>query len=642
MVFSFPKRKKKSGGNANNGTAKTYQTIATPSPIKAKNESAARKNRFNTGGVAVKNITPDKGTISSSIGGVNHCATGPAIVTPKNNNVETALDLEFDRSNQMRENNNISRSGTAVNESDIHEVRLKMGALFNSEDDEDDGHETGKSHDENDQANYVANEADTGAKADAKSPRNSAHDNTAEAGSARLLPKWISRMSGKKSRRGHSPQQEVKKRFDRQSRDSSRFHTEQKKQHGSVQQKNHKVPTFVDNIQEDELSIPSLITEPDEVPLNSQKSSSLIMIPVKPSNVKKINPQEGGTPVCRDDKADKNDGSDHTPPTAISPSSQEGKTPKRSGSRLSKYDENQTKDGVSPSSRGLNAADTSRPDSDSDEDIFDFSKVREFTTKTGLGSLWNMFQCKQDFTLSGCDTGPSRSCEPFIDFCGAMGEDAWGMDVKDEDERLAVHFLNESIKNGIKLIYHESLAGGIEWKESTVKLFVRPGNCHGMKLIHPRLVWASLSAKHGSQITQSSDDGAAIQWNSIILLDIFSILPADGSDGDNRTRLSPSRSNQSNEDLIHTSSESTGFFSVTASTGEVFVFEAPSWKSRDYTVRGLQKIISRLSFHMITGNVAVVSELFSEDAGQMTGELPSLVTPTKALNEVTHAFLDSL
>ncbi len=202
--------------------------------------------------------------------------------------------------------------------------------------------------------------------------------------------------------------------------------------------------------------------------------------------------------------------------------------------------------------------------------------------------------------------------------------------------------IQESIKNGIKLIYHESLSGGIEWKESTVKLFVRPGNCHGLNLVHPRLVWASLSVINGSQFTQSYGEDSATKWNSIKLLDIYSILPADGSDGDDGNRLSPSRPIQSDENHSQTSSKSTGFFSVTASTGEVYVFESPSGKSRDFTVRGLQKIISRLSFHIISGNVAVVSEVFSEDAGQMTGELPSLVTPTKALNQVTHVFLDSL
>lgn len=83
------------------------------------------------------------------------------------------------------------------------------------------------------------------------------------------------------------------------------------------------------------------------------------------------------------------------------------------------------------------------------------------------------------------------------------------------------------------------------------------------------------------------------------------------------------------------------FFSVTTlSTGLVHIFEAASVMERDYIIRGMKGIISRLAFNIIAGNTDVIGEHYSEDAGQMTGELPSLRSPRQALRDLTHAFLD--
>lgn len=168
------------------------------------------------------------------------------------------------------------------------------------------------------------------------------------------------------------------------------------------------------------------------------------------------------------------------------------------------------------------------------------------------------------------------------------------------------------------------------------------------------------------KVSGSFDDGMGM-WNFLDLMDIYSILAAEndgssaGNDGEekeeeekkNEGPSSPTRSKQSSNQgsPAHSklsrgsrgggsSSSSSGFFSITASSGEVHVFEAPSGKRRDYIVRGLQTVISRLSYHILSGDAAVVAELYSEDAGQMTGELPSLITPTQALSRVSHAFLD--
>lgn len=88
---------------------------------------------------------------------------------------------------------------------------------------------------------------------------------------------------------------------------------------------------------------------------------------------------------------------------------------------------------------------------------------------------------------------------------------------------------------------------------------------------------------------------------------------------------------------------SSGFFSITAgSNGNVYVFEAQSGSRRDYIVNGLKKLIHRASNHMIAGKLDVCAELYGEDAAPLSGELPSLVTPTQALTMVSHSFLDEV
>ena len=143
-------------------------------------------------------------------------------------------------------------------------------------------------------------------------------------------------------------------------------------------------------------------------------------------------------------------------------------------------------------------------------------------------------------------------------------------------------------------------------------------------------------------------------WNYLGLLDIYSILGADDGESSNgggalpnspditkQTVDASARGAKTHEKEANNTPVASGFFSVTASsTGNVYVFEAPTGKRRDYIVKGLKCLISRASYQMIAGKVDVCRELYSEDAGQLTGELPSLVTPTQALSRVTHAFLD--
>merc|ERR1719203_1867780 len=128
----------------------------------------------------------------------------------------------------------------------------------------------------------------------------------------------------------------------------------------------------------------------------------------------------------------------------------------------------------------------------------------------------------------------------------------------------------------------------------------------------------------GTIDTDALGEGDMNRWNTLGLLDVHSILTDETDSNDNNN-----------------SALSTGFFSITAKkTGAVYVFEAPTSTQRDFVVRGIQSVISRLTYHIIAGDANVIGELYSEDAGQLTGELPSLVSPWKALGRVTHGFLD--
>lgn len=191
----------------------------------------------------------------------------------------------------------------------------------------------------------------------------------------------------------------------------------------------------------------------------------------------------------------------------------------------------------------------------------------------------------------------------------------------------------EIIRDGIKVIYHEpptKTSSSPDWTQSTVKIFLRPGDCHGKKLLQPSLVWTLLqvaSNRFNNDDSASFNTNDKNMWHKLELMDIESIMveqlsASKFSSGINSVPTSP-------------------FFSITTqSTGTVHIFEAASVMERDYIIRGMKGIISRLAFNIIAGNTDVVGEHYSEDAGQMTGELPSLRSPRQAVRDLTHAFLD--
>lgn len=153
------------------------------------------------------------------------------------------------------------------------------------------------------------------------------------------------------------------------------------------------------------------------------------------------------------------------------------------------------------------------------------------------------------------------------------------------------------------------------------------------------LTWAVLPVVSRMQVAGSFDASEKALWSQLGLLDVHSILMDEGGDGDGSDDGAESKEE---DDGFGSAPSITGFFSVTAADGAVYVFEAPTAAQRDYVVRGLRTAIARLTRHLVAGNTDLIGELFREDAGQLTGELPSLVSPAKALGRVTNAFLDQL
>ena len=124
-------------------------------------------------------------------------------------------------------------------------------------------------------------------------------------------------------------------------------------------------------------------------------------------------------------------------------------------------------------------------------------------------------------------------------------------------------------------------------------------------------------------------------WHRVELLDVDTIVAAP------EESVFASRNGGWSQDSESNSVSTSTFFSMTThSTGSVHIFEAGSVLERDYIIRGMKGIISRLAFNIIAGNTDVIGEHYSEDAGQMTGELPSLRSPRQALRDLTHTFLD--
>lgn len=177
----------------------------------------------------------------------------------------------------------------------------------------------------------------------------------------------------------------------------------------------------------------------------------------------------------------------------------------------------------------------------------------------------------------------------------------------------------EITKDGIPLLYHQppSDPNVEDWTGRSVKMFVIPGNSNGDKMLQPTLEWSTMGG--GWSRTGTSN----VVTTSVDLLSIHSLL--DSSDVEEER-------DDDGADVC--------FFTITTKAGNVHVFEAQSYEERDRIVNGLKNVIARLAYHLVAGDVQVSTELYSEDDGLMSGELPSLRTRPQAMNDFSHSFLD--
>jgi len=180
------------------------------------------------------------------------------------------------------------------------------------------------------------------------------------------------------------------------------------------------------------------------------------------------------------------------------------------------------------------------------------------------------------------------------------------------DTAFTLRFLREITQVGIMLEYFKVNGTEENMKSTLVSLVVRPGMTRGSRLLEPRLFWKEMNLPHGHK-----DEGI-----SISLLGIDSI----------HTSLSQ---NDVKED-------DSPFFTITNETGDIHAFEAPTISERNYVVHGIKNVVAWLSYHLIMGNMASGSEIVSdlEEFDEESGNLPSLKTPIRAMNDLAHSFLD--
>lgn len=189
---------------------------------------------------------------------------------------------------------------------------------------------------------------------------------------------------------------------------------------------------------------------------------------------------------------------------------------------------------------------------------------------------------------------------------------------------LFYHSTQDAIKDGVPLMFHYEAEtdGGPgapqqEWKGKSVTMFVRKGSYQGSRIVQPRLEWPTPEQQWTTE-----------QPGTVNLMDIQSIT--DSSEDDVRDDL----------DAETTEPMDLCFFSITTKDGEVYMFESGSPAERDWIVTGLKNVIVRLAFHLTVGDPNISAELFSAEYEYGSGDLPSLKTPTQAMNEIAHSFLD--
>jgi hypothetical protein len=167
------------------------------------------------------------------------------------------------------------------------------------------------------------------------------------------------------------------------------------------------------------------------------------------------------------------------------------------------------------------------------------------------------------------------------------------------------------------MLYHIPPSNPVDddWTGRSVNMYLKPGDCRGQCISHPKLVWNSVAGgRYGSDVISFSMD----------ILNIHSILDAI-DDPTSET----------------TSEENLGFFSITTQSGEIHLFECLSSEEKDRVTTGIKNMLARMAYSIIAGDNNVLTELYG-DLSPDEGQLPALKTISQSLNDISHAFLNSV
>jgi hypothetical protein len=235
------------------------------------------------------------------------------------------------------------------------------------------------------------------------------------------------------------------------------------------------------------------------------------------------------------------------------------------------------------------------------------------------------------------------------------------------NEQSSISFLHRLTHQGITLLYlippatppHNTT---LDWKGRTVVLMIEPGK--GSSSFEPRLEWTTVPGgiHYESETT------------SIALLEIHSISTNTkrnpyGNPLADTSHPVPHYQHDDNESSVHEPRHMDDdldsklcFLTITTNKGDVYILEAPTVEEKNQIVNGLRNILARLSFHLVTGDVAATSELYhnmlsqtAEESSQTeaslrdtparadisSDDLPPLTTPHQTMDKITHALLDS-
>lgn len=252
---------------------------------------------------------------------------------------------------------------------------------------------------------------------------------------------------------------------------------------------------------------------------------------------------------------------------------------------------------------------------------------------------------------ASCGLGAAAMvCAPFGAAVGSSEQltrrDAINRKRKLYDDKFTALFLKEAIQTGIPLLHHQPPtdpdSDTDDWTGSTVKMSIRPGNCHGVHVVQPKLQWLTL----GRSVTSA---GRAVVSRSTVtrvdLTDIYSIVASSVDEEEDDNDITNDIPLHQQQQQQQPPQEDTLFFSLTTNTGDFYVFEAMTLTERDRIVQGLRNVVSWLSRMVILGNTTVCEQLFNEDEeeyGLMSGELPSLKTSVQAMNAISHSFLNAM